>query len=73
LIRIDLDQGRCDALVSDEVIALRKSEPLPPIAESATPWQELYRSTVGQLDSGAVMELAVKYRGVASKTPRHNH
>jgi hypothetical protein len=28
---------------------------------------------VGQLDSGAVMELAVKYRGVAEKTPRHNH
>ena len=43
------------------------------IPESATPWQELYRSTVGQLDSGAVMEMAVKYRGVAKKTPRHNH
>ena len=41
--------------------------------ESATPWQELYRATVGQLDSGAVMEMAVKYRGVARKTPRHNH
>ena len=27
----------------------------------------------GQLDSGAVMEMAVKYRGVATKTPRHNH
>jgi xylonate dehydratase len=72
-IRIDLDAGRCDALVSDEVIARRKLEAPPPIPESATPWQELYRSTVGQLDSGAVMELAVKYRGVASKTPRHNH
>ena len=46
---------------------------LPPVPESATPWQELYRSTVGQLDSGAVMEMAVKYRGVAKKTPRHNH
>lgn len=72
-IRIDLDAGRCDALVSDEEIARRKREPAPPIPESATPWQELYRSTVGQLDSGAVMELAVKYRGVAQKTPRHNH
>ena len=72
-IRIDLNTGRCDALVSDEEIARRKQEPSPPIPESATPWQELYRSTVGQLDSGAVMELAVKYRGVAQKTPRHNH
>jgi dihydroxyacid dehydratase/phosphogluconate dehydratase len=72
-IRIDLDAGRCDALVSDDEIARRKREPLPPIPESATPWQEIYRATVGQLDTGAVMELAVKYRGVADKTPRHNH
>jgi dihydroxy-acid dehydratase len=72
-VRIDLTLGRCDALVSDETIARRKTEPLPPIPESATPWQEIYRATVGQLDTGAVMELAVKYRGVADKTPRHNH
>jgi dihydroxy-acid dehydratase len=72
-VRIDLTLGRCDALVSDEEIARRKTEPLPPIPESATPWQEIYRATVSQLDSGAVMELAVKYRGVADKTPRHNH
>jgi len=73
VVRIDLEAGRCDALLSDEEIARRKRETPPPIPESATPWQELYRSTVGQLDSGAVMELAVKYRGVAQKTPRHNH
>jgi dihydroxy-acid dehydratase len=72
-LRIDLTAGSCDALVSEEEIARRKQAPPPPIPESATPWQELYRSTVGQLDQGAVMELAVKYRGVASKTPRHNH
>jgi xylonate dehydratase len=72
-VRIDLEAGRCDALVSEQEIARRKQEPLPAVPESATPWQEIYRSTVGQLDTGAVMELAVKYRGVASKTPRHNH
>jgi xylonate dehydratase len=72
-IRIDLAAGSCDMLVSDQEIARRKTEGLPPIPESATPWQELYRATVGQLDSGAVMEMAVKYRGVAKKTPRHNH
>src|SRR5688572_20203326 len=72
-IRIDLDAGRCDALVSEEEIARRKAEPPPPVPPSATPWQELYRSTVGQLDQGGVIELAVKYRGVADKTPRHNH
>jgi dihydroxy-acid dehydratase len=72
-IRIDLAAGTCDMLVSDEEIARRKTGAPPPVPESATPWQELYRATVGQLDTGAVMELAVKYRGVAKKTPRHNH
>jgi dihydroxy-acid dehydratase len=72
-IRIDLEAGTCDMLVPDEEIARRQKEGLPDVPESATPWQELYRSTVGQLDSGAVMEMAVKYRGVAHKTPRHNH
>jgi xylonate dehydratase len=72
-IRIDLDAGTCDMLVPDEELARRRQGGLPPVPESATPWQEIYRSTVGQLDGGAVMELAVKYRGVARKTPRHNH
>ncbi|MEO8182047.1 MAG: IlvD/Edd family dehydratase [Deltaproteobacteria bacterium] len=72
-VRIDLTAGRCDALVSEEEIARRRQAAPPPIPESATPWQEIFRSTVGQLDQGAVMELAVKYRGVANKTPRHNH
>jgi dihydroxy-acid dehydratase len=72
-IRIDLEAGRCDALVADDEIARRKKEPAPPIPETATPWQEIYRSTVGQLEHGGVLELAVKYRGVAQKTPRHNH
>jgi dihydroxy-acid dehydratase len=73
VIRIDLAAGRCDMLVTDAELARRKSAGLPQVPESATPWQEIYRATVGQLDRGAVMELAVKYRGVARKTPRHNH
>jgi dihydroxy-acid dehydratase len=73
IIRIDLAAGRCDVLISDEELARRRQSAPPPVPESATPWQELYRSTVGQLDKGGVMEMALKYRGVASKTPRHNH
>jgi dihydroxy-acid dehydratase len=72
-IRIDLAAGRCDVLISDEEFAKRKQGALPAIPESATPWQELYRATVSQLDSGGVMELALKYRGASAKTPRHNH
>ncbi len=73
IIRIDLAAGRCDMLVPDAEIERRKKEGLPPIPASATPWQELYRANVSQLDTGAVMEMALKYRGVCGKTPRHNH
>jgi len=73
-IRVDLNAGRCDMLVSDEEIERRKREEgVPPIPKSRTPWQEIYRASVGQLDGGGVLEAALKYRGVASKTPRHNH
>ena len=74
VIRIDLNNGRCDALVSEEEIERRKREEgTPPVPENHTPWQEIYRDSVGQLDSGAVLEAALKYRKVASRTPRHNH
>jgi dihydroxy-acid dehydratase len=73
-IRIDLNAGRCDALVDEEEIGRRRREEgIPPVPESRTPWQELYRDHVGQLDGGGVLEMAIKYRGVASETPRHNH
>jgi xylonate dehydratase len=72
-IRVDLNTGRCDMLVSDEELARRKSEPLPPVPASQTPWQELYRATVGQLENGACMEMALPYRGVGDDLPRHNH
>jgi dihydroxy-acid dehydratase len=73
MIRIDLNAGTCDALVSDEEIARRKAEAPPPVLESNTPWEELYREKTGQLSEGGVLEFAVKYRGTSSKTPRHNH
>jgi dihydroxyacid dehydratase/phosphogluconate dehydratase len=72
-IRVDLNAGRCDMLIPDAEISRRKNDGPPPIPESATIWQELFRATVGQMDGGAVMEPALKYRRVARKTPRHNH
>jgi len=73
VIRVDLNAGLCDMLVSETEIEQRKQAGVPTVPESATPWQEIYRALVGQLDSGAVLEAAVKYRGVVLKTPRHNH
>ena len=72
-IRIDLGKRRCDMLVDEAELARRRTEPLPPVPASQTPWQEMYRAHVGQLSEGGVLEFAVKYRGVADVTPRHNH
>jgi xylonate dehydratase len=74
IIRIDLNKGTCNALVDETEIARRKAEePAPLIPPSNTPWEELYREKVGQMHEGAVLEFALKYRGVADRTPRHNH
>ncbi|EJM96387.1 IlvD/Edd family dehydratase [Herbaspirillum sp. YR522] len=72
-VRIDLNTGACNMLVSDEELARRRAEGIPAVPASQTPWQEIYRSTVGQLETGACMELAVKYQGVGRVLPRHNH
>ncbi len=76
MVRIDLNSGRCDVLLDDGEIARRKAAAAaspPPVPASQTPWQEIYRQTVGQLDSGGCMELALKYRAVGQDLPRHNH
>ena len=72
-IRLDLNAGTCNALVDEAEIARRKAEGAPPIPESHTPWEELFREKTSQMHEGAVLEFALKYRGVAAKTPRHNH
>jgi dihydroxy-acid dehydratase len=72
-IRVDLNAGSCDMLVPEDELARRKKEAPPPLRASTTPWEEMYRATVGQRDSGAVMEPALKFRRVGSKIPRLNH
>lgn len=72
-IRVDLNAGRCDALLPEEEIAARRQQLPPPVPPSHTPWEELYRANVGTLEQGACLELAVKYRDVSRPPPRHNH
>jgi len=72
-IRIDLNVGRCDALVPEEEIERRRRETPPPAPVSQTPWEELYRANVDSLGRGACFEFATRYRGVGHRVPRHNH
>ncbi|MCH8686164.1 IlvD/Edd family dehydratase [Pedomonas mirosovicensis] len=78
-VRIDLRKGTANVLISDEELAERRRELEAkggfPYPESQTPWQEIQRMTIGQMETGAVLEPAVKYQRIAQKhgVPRHNH
>ena len=72
-VRIDLNEGTVNMLVSDDELAQRREAWQPPELNHQTPWQEIYRDTVGQLATGACLELAVKYQGVRKNIPRHSH
>ena len=74
-IRIDLDKARVEVLLPDEEISARWARHTPPELEHQTPWQEIYRSTVGQLDSGGCLELAVPYQDLVHTKgiPRDSH
>ncbi len=73
LIRVDLNTSRCDILISDEEIARRRATMNLSYPPHQTPWQELQRAHVGQLQTGMCLEFAVKYKNVGEKIPRHNH
>ncbi len=74
-IRIDLNKRTADILISDEELAQRRRDLKLPEVVNQTPWQEIYRHYVGQLDHGGVLENAVKYQKVAETfgVPRNNH
>jgi dihydroxy-acid dehydratase len=78
-IRIDLRRGTANVLISDEELAARRRALAAAggyqVPASQTPWQEIQRSLVGQLDSGAILEGAEKYQRIAQTAglPRDNH
>lgn len=78
-VRIDLRLGSANMLISEEELEARRRAlaeaggfPYPP---SQTPWQEIQRATIGQTDTGAVLENAPKYQRLAQSVgvPRHSH
>jgi dihydroxy-acid dehydratase len=78
-VRIDLRRGTANMLLSDEELESRRRALQEaggfPIPASQTPWQEMQRATIGQADTGAVLENATKYQRLAQTigVPRHNH
>lgn len=79
IVRIDLNKGSANILVDDEELASRRRalEAAGGYAypDSQTPWQEIQRAYVGQLETGAVLEPAVNYQRIAQTKgiPRDNH
>ncbi|SHJ03547.1 IlvD/Edd family dehydratase [Wenxinia saemankumensis] len=73
MVRLDLNEGTMNALVPEDEWARRRSEWTPPEIVHQTPWQEIYRSTVGQLAQGGCIELATAYQRVVKHLPRDNH
>ena len=78
-VRIDLKRNSANMLVAEEELEARRQAlaaaggyAYPP---SQTPWQEIQRAYVGQLETGAVLEPAVRYQRIAQTMgmPRDNH
>ena len=78
-VRIDLKKGTADILIDDAELASRRAALEAAggfvYPESQTPWQEIQRNLVGQMETGAVLESAVKYQRIAQTKgiPRDNH
>jgi dihydroxy-acid dehydratase len=78
-VRIDLNKGEANILISAEELAKRRADLAAkggfPFPKSQTPWQEIQRSMVDQLAQGMVLKPAVKYQDVAHTMgiPRDNH
>jgi len=72
-VRLDLNAGRLDALVDEAEWADRRAAWEPPEIVHQTPWEEIYRTHVGQLAQGGCLELATAYQRIAKDLPRDNH
>jgi dihydroxy-acid dehydratase len=78
-VRIDLAKGTANVMISDEDLAERRRALTEAggyaYPRSQTPWQEIQRATVGQMETGAILEGAEKYQRIAQTMglPRDNH
>jgi dihydroxy-acid dehydratase len=77
-VRIDLNKGTANMLVSEAELAQRRTalekQSGYQCPANQTPWQEIQRGMVDQVAAGMVLKPAVKYHRIAQKSvPRDNH
>ncbi|GAB6850310.1 IlvD/Edd family dehydratase [Paraburkholderia kururiensis] len=74
-IRIDLNTRKVDVLIPEAEMAARRAAWKAPVLQHKTPWEEIYRSMVGQHATGACLEPATLYLNIIETRgeSRHNH
>jgi dihydroxy-acid dehydratase len=78
-VRIDLNTRTANVLLPEDELAERRRTLVAAggyaYPASQTPWQEIQRDVVGQLNTGAILEGAEKYQRIAQTMglPRDNH
>jgi dihydroxy-acid dehydratase len=74
-IRIDLNTRKVDVLLPAGQLEARRRAWTPPKLNNMTPWEEIYRSMVGQLGHGACLEPATLYLNIIETRgeSRNNH
>jgi dihydroxyacid dehydratase/phosphogluconate dehydratase len=74
-ISIDLNKRRVDVLIPEAELAARRAAWTPPVLDNKTPWEEIYRSMVGQMGTGACLEPATQYIDIIERRgeSRNNH
>ncbi|MDC0418195.1 dihydroxy-acid dehydratase family protein [Pelagibacteraceae bacterium] len=74
-IKIDLNKRRVDLLISTSEFKKRRKKKKLPKLINQTPWQEISRNTVGQLEDGACINSREDYLNIVKKKgiPRNSH
>ena len=74
-IRIDLNTRKVDVLLPEGELEARRAAWVPPVLLNKTPWEEIYRSMVGQQGTGACLEPATLFLDVLTTRgeSRNNH
>ena len=73
IVRIDLHERSVNMLVDEAELERRKKSAATSYPADQTPWQNIYRTTVGQLAQGACVELAETFHSVTESLARDNH